>query len=111
MDACEIHARRLNAKEVSTPMKGDNFKFPFADETVKHPVGDQRLRPTTLTLDRPERGQEQEVLRGESDELSSPIHLQDDSTRDDAEAKMFSGLSRAISFVAMTWNPESNCTC
>ena len=25
MDAPEIHARRLNAKEVSTPMKGDKF--------------------------------------------------------------------------------------
>ena len=27
MDASEIHARRLNAKEVSTPMIGDNFYF------------------------------------------------------------------------------------
>ena len=25
--------------------------------------------------------------------------------------KMTSGLSREISFVAITWNPESNCTC
>ena len=25
MDASELHARRLNAKEVLTPMKGDNF--------------------------------------------------------------------------------------
>ena len=25
MDASEIHARRLNAKEVLTPMEGDNF--------------------------------------------------------------------------------------
>ena len=35
MDASEIHARRLNAKEVLTPMKGDNFTFPIADGTVK----------------------------------------------------------------------------
>ena len=28
MDASELHARRLNAKEVLTPMKGDNFYFP-----------------------------------------------------------------------------------
>ena len=28
MDASELHARRLNAKEVLTPMKGDNFCFP-----------------------------------------------------------------------------------
>ena len=37
MDASEIHARRLNAKEVLTPMKGDNFIFPLADGTVKTP--------------------------------------------------------------------------
>ena len=35
MDASEIHARKLNAKEVSTPMKGDKFKFPVADGTLK----------------------------------------------------------------------------
>ena len=35
VDASELHARRLNAKEVSTPMKGDNFIFPVADGTVK----------------------------------------------------------------------------
>ena len=35
MDASELHARRLNAKEVLTPMKGDNFIFPVADGTVK----------------------------------------------------------------------------
>ena len=40
-----------------------------------------------LDQGRPERGEDQEVLRGESDGLSSPTPLQDDSTRDDAEAK------------------------
>ena len=35
MDASELHARRLNAKEVLTSMKGDNFIFPVADRTVK----------------------------------------------------------------------------
>ena len=34
-DASEIHARRLNEKDVLTPMKGDKFKFPVADGTVK----------------------------------------------------------------------------
>ena len=34
-DASELHARRLNAKEVLTPMKGENFMFPIADGTVK----------------------------------------------------------------------------
>ena len=63
MDASEIHARRLNAKEVSTPMKGDNFMFPVADGTVKISGGDQRLRTSTLIQDRPERGEEQEILQ------------------------------------------------
>ena len=40
MDASEIHARRLNAKEVLTPMKGDNLIFPVADGTVKTFGGD-----------------------------------------------------------------------
>ena len=35
MDASEIHARRLNAKEVLTLIKGENFIFPVADGTVK----------------------------------------------------------------------------
>ena len=35
MDASELHARRLNAKQLLTPMKGDNFIFPVADGTVK----------------------------------------------------------------------------
>ena len=65
----------------------------------------------TLFRHRPERGEEPEVLRGEPDELSSPNPLQDDSTRNDAEAEMISGLLREISFIAITWNPESNCTC
>ena len=49
--------------------------------------GDQRLIPSTFIRDRPERGEEQEVLRGESDGFSSPNPLQDDSTLDDAEAQ------------------------
>ena len=86
MDASELHTRRLNAKEMSTPMSGDNFIFPVADGTVKISGGDQRLRTSTLVRDRPDRGEEQEILRGESDGLSSPISHQNDSTRDDAEA-------------------------
>ena len=31
MDASELHARRLNAKEVVTPLRSGNFIFQFAD--------------------------------------------------------------------------------
>ena len=69
------------------PMKKEKIIFPVADGTVKISGGDQRLRTSTLIRDRQDRGEEQEILRGESDELSSPNPLQDVSTRDDAEAK------------------------
>ena len=87
MEASELHARRLNAKEVLTPMKGDNFIFPVADGTVKTPGGDRRLRPSIFFRDDPERQEEKGVFRGESDRLSSSTPLQDDSTLDDAQAK------------------------
>ena len=87
MDASELHARRLNAKEVLTPQRSGNFIFPVADGTVKIFGGEQRLRTSTLTQERPERGEEQEILHGMSDELQSSTQLQDDSTRDDQEAK------------------------
>ena len=57
MAASEVHARRLNAEEMLTPMKGDNIIFPVADGTVKGSGGDQRLSTTTLIRDRPERGE------------------------------------------------------
>ena len=79
--------RRLNAKEMLTPMKGENFIFPVADGTVEISGGDRRLRASTLIRDRPERGEEQDVLRVESGGLSSPSPHQDDSTQDDAEAR------------------------
>ena len=87
MDASELHARRLNAKEVITPQRSGHFIFPIADGTVKTPGGDRRLRTSSLNRERPERGKEQEILRGKSDELHSPTQLQEDSSRDDAEAK------------------------
>ena len=36
MDASEIHAKRINAKEVLTPMQGEICLFPVADGTVKN---------------------------------------------------------------------------
>ena len=57
MDASELHARRLNAKEVLTPMKGE--KFIVADGTVKISGRDQVLRTSTLIRDRPDRGEVQ----------------------------------------------------
>ena len=70
MDASELHARWLNAKEVLTPMKGDNFIFPVADGTVKISGENPDLRTSTLTRESPDRG-EQDTLGGQSDRSSS----------------------------------------
>ena len=78
MDASEIHARRLNAKEVLTTMNGEKFIFPIADGSLKLDGGDQVLRTSTLIRDRPDRGEEQDNLRGES-EGSSSTPLRDSS--------------------------------
>ena len=64
----------------------ENFIFPSEDGTVKISEGDQDLKTSTLIRDCPERGEQQDHLRGESDGSSSTPHL-DDSTLDDAKAE------------------------
>ena len=107
MDASELHARRLNAKEILTPKRSGNFIFPVADGTVKIFGRGQRLRTSTLTQERPERGGGPEILQGKSGELRSPTPLHGDSTRDDEEAKS-DFWTKTEDFM---WNLESNCTC
>ena len=85
MDASEIHARRLNAQEVLTPMKNENCVFPVADGKVKIPGEDQDLRTSTLIGDSPDRGEQQDILRGESDGSSSTSRQ--DSSWFDGEAR------------------------
>ena len=111
MDASELHARRLNAKEELTPQRSANFIFPVADGTVKIFGRGQRLRTSTLTQDRPERGEEQEVLRRKSDESDSPTQLQDDATRDDEEAKNDFWTITGEFIYRHHVVSESNCTC
>ena len=62
MGASELHARRLNAKEVFTPKKGENFVFPVADGTVTISGEDQDLRTSILIWDSPDRREEQDRL-------------------------------------------------
>ena len=57
MDASEIYAKRLNAKEVLTPKSGEKFIFPVADGTVIISGQDQDLRTSTLIQDSPDRGE------------------------------------------------------
>ena len=89
MDASELHARRLNAKEELSPQRSGNFIFPVADGTVQIFWRERRLRTSTLTRDCPERGEEQEILQGNSDEWYAPSNHEEDSTRDDEEARNY----------------------
>ena len=52
MDASEIYSKRLNAKEVIFPQKGE-FTFPIADGRIETLGGEQELRTSTLVLHRP----------------------------------------------------------
>ena len=70
-----------------TPQRSGNSIFLVADGRVKILGRGQRLRTSTLPWDRPERGEEQEILQGNLDEWYIPSHLQEDSTRDDEETK------------------------
>ena len=74
-------------EQMDAPQRSGNFTFLVADGTVKIFGGEQRLRTSTLTPERPERGEEQVILQGMSDELDSPTQLQDDSTWGDEEAE------------------------
>ena len=97
MDASELHARRLDAKDVLTPMKGEKFIFPIADGTVKISGGDQVLRTSTLLRDRPDRGEEHEHLPRESvGSSSNPFQY----------SSLYDGEARND-----FWYTESNCTC
>ena len=65
MDASEIYSKRLNAKEVIFPQKGE-FIFPAADGRIKTLGGDQELRTSTLVRHRPIQGESNIDFLGES---------------------------------------------
>ena len=84
--------------------------FPVADETVKISGGDQRLRTSTLV--RIVQNEERNKFF-EENQTNSLLQLHFKmTTLEDAETKrMIPSLLHEISFVVITWNPESNCTC
>ena len=62
MDASEIYSKRLSAKEVIFPKEKGEFNFPIADGRIKHLGGDQDLKTSTLTRQRPIRGESEGSL-------------------------------------------------
>ena len=93
--ASEIHARRLNAKEVLTSKNGENFIFPIADGTAKLFGRDHEVRESTLRRDQPVMSEDlTEELQGNS------VRSQPTETKDDAEARS-AGQSKVTSFVVI----------
>ena len=84
MDASEIYSKRLNAKEVIFPKEKGEFIFPIADGRIKFTGGDQELRTSTLTRERPIRGESRRDFLGESE--GSPPSPPQDSFPDASEA-------------------------
>ena len=58
LGASEIHARRINAKEIRTPKNGEHFILPIADGTVKLSGRDEGVRKSTSMRDQPVRSEE-----------------------------------------------------
>ena len=95
MDASELHG---------------NFIVPSAIRTTLINGRERRLRTSALSRERPQRGEEQEILQRNSDEWYAPSHFQEDSARDDEEMKN-DFWAEGNSFIVITLNQESNCTC
>ena len=109
MDASDIHAERLNAKEVIMPKSGDEFTFPTADGMVKPFGGDQELKSSALIRNQPIRGESHHDFLGES-ELSPPAEHFQDSYPDAGEARNdFWSISSDLSSV-IKLDQESNFT-
>ena len=108
MDASEIHAKRLNAKEVITLQNGETFIFTVAGGTAKFTGGDQDLRTSTLIRDHPIRGEEHEDFLGESER--SPPQPQDALLDLPVKHEMISGPFLETSSTAITLNRESSST-
>ena len=84
MDASEIYSKRLNAKDVIFPKQNGKFIFPIADGRIKPVGGDQDLRTSTLTRQRPIQGESHLDFLGESEGSPPPPQ---DSYPDAGEAR------------------------
>ena len=78
-----MYSKRLNAKEVTFPKEKGEFIFPIADGRIKPLGGDQDLRTSTSTRQRPIQGESHFDFLGESEGSLPPPH---DSFPDAGEA-------------------------
>ena len=82
MDASEIYSKRRNAQEVISQRKWRIY-FPIEDGRIKNLGGDQDLRTSTLTRQRPIQGESNIHFLGETEGSLPPPH---DSFPDAGEA-------------------------
>ena len=108
----KLHARRLSAKEVSTPQRSGNFIFPVADGTVKIFGREQRLRTSTLTRGSVQNEDKNKKFLKESqmNYILQP-HFKTTQRAMMRKQNMTSGLLQETSFIVIMLNPQSNCTC
>ena len=111
MDASELHARRLNAKEKLTPQRSGNFMFPVADGTVKIFGLGQRLRTSTLTRDRRNEAKNKKFFNLiQMNRILHPILMKTQPVMM-RKRKKTSGRSQENPCIVITLYQESNCTC
>ena len=104
MDALEIYAKRLNAKEVIFPRENGKFIFPITDGPIKLPGGGQGLITSALTREPPIRGESRVDFLGESEGSLPPPQ---DSLLDAGETMNDFCPCQETSYTAITLNPES----
>ena len=107
MDASEIYSKRLNAKEVIFPKRGE-FIFPIADGRIKTLGGDLELKTSTVIRPRPIQGEGHIDFLGESE--GGLFHNLTTHFRMPLKQLTTSGPCREVSYTAITLNPESNFT-
>ena len=105
MDAVEIRARRISAKDVLTPTRSEHFILQVPDGTTKFSGRDHEFREPTLRRELPEGS---EALSGELQ--GEPEGPQQTESKDDAEARS-SGRFILTSSIVITLNLEFNSMC
>ena len=103
MDASEIHARRLNAKDVLPPMNGESYSpgRRWNSQTIWRRSGSENIHLNPGPL-RPRRGTRSFSRRIRRTLLQTLFKMTQHAMMQ--KLKMTSGLLREISFIAITWN-------
>ena len=106
MDASEIYSKKIQCKGSVDAAKKWKLHIPSRRWNSQNLWGEQRLRTSTSTPDRPERGEEK---RSQMNYILQP-HFKKTQPRMMRKLKVTSGRSQEGSFIVITLNLESNCT-